>query len=231
MELPCVIAGLTLVSHPTTIEIPLWLNLSATAVGALEGALIAGRARKYDLTGVFIIALCLGFGGGLIRDILLGSLPPAALQSPWYLLTVVAAMAVAVPFSHRVRGMPSTLVLLDALTLGLFAVVGTDKALQFDVPLVAALFIGTAASVGGGIAADLLMQRTPMVLKPAPLYALAGLAGAVTFWVLRDPVGTKTVVAVAGALVVTTTLRMLSERYGLRAPMPTSLASDPPAKP
>jgi uncharacterized membrane protein YeiH len=231
MQLLCVIAGLTLVPHPTVLEIPLWLNLSATAVGALEGALIASRAHKYDLTGVFVIALCLGFGGGLIRDVLLGSLPPTALQSPWYLLTVVVAVVVALPFARRVRGMPRLLVLLDALTLGLFAVVGTDKALQFNVPLVAALFIGTAASVGGGVAADMLMQRTPMVLKPAPLYALAGLAGAVTFWVLRDPVGTRTVFAVAGALAVTTTLRILAERYGLRAPMPTTLESEPPTRP
>jgi uncharacterized membrane protein YeiH len=216
-----VIGSLTLVPHPTTLEIPLWLNLSATAVGALEGALIASRTRKYDIVGVFLIALCLGFGGGLIRDVLLGSLPPAALQSPWYLLTVVAVMLASLPLARRVPSMSRFLVLLDALVLGLFAVVGTDKALQFDVPLVAAFFIGTAASVGGGVAADMLMQHTPMVLKPAPLYAVAGLAGAVTFWLLRDPLGTRTVIAVAGALVVTATLRLLAERYGLRVPMPT----------
>jgi len=215
------VANLTLVPHPTTLDIPLWLNLSATAVGALEGALIAARTRKYDIVGVFLIALCLGFGGGLIRDGLLGSLPPTALQSPWYLLTVIAVMIVSLPFAHRTHFMPGFLVFLDALVLGLFAVVGTDKALQFDVPLIAAFFIGTAASVGGGVAAEMLMQRTPTVLKPAPLYAVAGLAGAFTFWLLRDPLGTPTVVAVAGALVVTATLRMLAERYGLRVPMPT----------
>jgi len=219
----CVVAALTLVPHPATLEIPLWLNLSATAVGALEGALIASRRQKYDVVGVFVIALCLGFGGGMIRDLLLGSLPPTALQSPWYLITVVVAMLAALPLARRVRGMPRLLVLLDALTLGLFAVVGTDKALQFQIPLIAALFIGTAASVGGGVAADMLMQHTPTVLKPAPLYAVAGLAGAVTFWLLRDPIGTQTAVAVAGALVVTTALRMAAERYGLRAPVPTTL--------
>jgi uncharacterized membrane protein YeiH len=164
--------------HVTTIEVPLVINLAAAGAGGLLGTLRAGQKEKLDLVGVLFVAFAVGFGGGVIRDLLLGSLPPASFQSPWYIAVVgLAAMAGSLFLwtLHRIRGL---LFVTDAFTIGLFAVVGTNKAILYHLGFLPAVLIGILASVGGSILADILMGETPSTLVAGPPNAVAAAVGA-----------------------------------------------------
>ncbi len=162
---------------------PLWLSLLATGVGALLGALLAVEAKSFDFIGLFIFAAILGFGGGIIRDLLVGNFPPLALRSPWYLLVVLVCAIVVGVVGRYVAKSKIVLVILDAATLGLFAIIGTQAALDKDMDVWPAVFVGALASVGGGVIADIFMRRTPSITMPGPPYALAAVAGAGTYGV------------------------------------------------
>ncbi len=162
---------------------PLWLSLLATGVGALLGALMAVEAKSFDLIGLFIFAAILGFGGGVIRDLLIGNFPPLALRSPRYLFVVLGCAIVVGVLGRYVAKSKIVLVILDAATLGLFAIIGTQAAFDKDMDVLPAVFVGVLASVGGGVIADIFMRRTPSIAMPGPPYALAAVAGAVTYGV------------------------------------------------
>ncbi len=163
------------------VDTPLWLSLLATAVGALLGALMAVEARSFDFIGIFVFAAILGFGGGIIRDLLIGNLPPLALRTPWYLLVVVLCAIAVGLVGQQVARSKIVLVVLDAATLGLFAIIGTQAALFKHISVWPAMFIGVLAAVGGGIVADIFMRRTPSIALPGPPVALAAVVGAVTY--------------------------------------------------
>lgn len=191
----------------------LWLSLAATAAGALQGALL-GRRREagVDIFGMLALATCLGFGGGIIRDVLVGNLPPMALRSPWYVVIVLACTAVVFALGRQLERYAVVLIVLDAATLGLFAAVGSQAAIQAQLPDVAAVLVGTLAAVGGGVAASLLMQERPMVLQPGPPYALAALAGA-TVYVILD--GYSTGLASCACVAVVFIIRVWTWRAGV----------------
>ena len=163
---------------------PLSLAIAATAAGALDGALRMLDDEESDIVGMTVIAFSLGFGGGIIRDILVGDLPPAALLSPWYVLTVLVAVLVVALLGRFVARFDGVLLAVDAATLGLFAIIGTQKALSYGLPVISAVFVGVAASVGGGVIADLLLRSRPMILRPGPPYALIAVVGASSYAVL-----------------------------------------------
>ena len=100
--------------------IPLWADLTAVALGGIQGALFASGFRgqtRLDLLGVAIIGIVIGMGGGLIRDLLLG-LPPSTLQSNWYLITAIAASLVGMLLAGAFRRVSSVIVGLDAVVIG-----------------------------------------------------------------------------------------------------------------
>ncbi|NTV39959.1 MAG: hypothetical protein HGA51_08410, partial [Demequinaceae bacterium] len=139
---------------PEVLEIPLAINLIAVFAGALGGTIRAGDDDRTDLVGVFTLAAAMGFGGGIVRDILLGNLPPAAFRDPLYLLTAGVATGIGALFLYYLRKLGPVLWVLDTLIVGLFASVGTNAALLAGLDLLPSILIGTIASVGGLILAD-----------------------------------------------------------------------------
>jgi uncharacterized membrane protein YeiH len=125
-------------------------DLAGTAVFAAEGAL-AGMAGKLDLLGVLVIAFVNAVGGGLVRDVLLGATPPAALRDQRYMLIIIIAAAATIACAAWLgpRG-HDALLTLDAAGLALFAVAGTEKALAFGPPTLTAILLGTIGATGGG---------------------------------------------------------------------------------
>jgi len=122
--------------------IPLWADLTAVALGGVQGALFASGfqgQRRLDLLGVAIIGILLGMGGGLIRDLLLG-LTPATLQSNWYLITATLASIVGMLLSGIFQRLNRAIVMLDAVVIGLFGAFGTSKALALGMPAVPAMW-------------------------------------------------------------------------------------------
>ena len=169
----------------TLFVIPLWADLLAVGIGALQGALFAAqfRDRRLDLLGVAIIGIATGFGGGLLRDILLSELP-AALESNWYLPVATVAALVGMLLQQLFHRLSAFITVLDALTIGLFGAIGTTKALSLGVPPVPAVFVGALSAVGGSILRDLLLQLPIAIMQVGSLYAIAALAGAGSLVVL-----------------------------------------------
>ena len=204
--------------HP--LQVPLWIDLTAVAVGALAGAGVAARER-FDIIGALLLAVVMGLGGGILRDLLLG-LRPAAVTSPYYLPTAAAAALVAFLFSSLTRRFGKIAVILDALSAGLFMIVGVEKALLYNLPYVSAIFIGVVAAVGGGLIVDLIAARPVELIHRGPWIATAALVGAIVYAAaaaLGAPTGLSQVV---GFLVVVA-MRLASLRWGLQTPLPADL--------
>jgi len=153
------------------------LELIGIAVFAASGAVAAVRARL-DVFGVTILALTTALGGGIIRDVLLGVHPPTSLRSWPYLLVAGVTGFVVFWFHPQVAKLRRSVLLLDAVGLGLFVTGGTTTALALGAPPYAACLIGMTTGIGGGAVRDLLLREIPLVLR-REIYAVAALAGAV----------------------------------------------------
>lgn len=160
----------------STATLLLALDLIGTFVFALSGA-AAGVKHKLDAFGVGVLAFVAGNAGGVTRDLLIGAVPPAAINNWRYVAVSLAAGVVTFVWYPNVTRLQPIVLLMDAAGLGLFAVAGTEKALAFGInPFVSAL-LGMLTGIGGGVVRDLLANEIPVVLR-ADLYALAALAGA-----------------------------------------------------
>src|SRR5690606_37322770 len=160
------------------LEIPLAINVAAVFVGALGGAVRAGEDEHVDVVGVLTLAAVMGFGGGIIRDVLLGNLPPAVLRHPSYVIAALTAAAIGAFFVYYLRKLGKVLWVLDSLSVGMFACVGVNAALLAGLSVLPATLIGTVASVGGLILTDIFQGRPSSILHVGPPNALAGLCGA-----------------------------------------------------
>ena len=198
--------------------IPTWLDLVAVGIGAAQGAMFSSRYRgaELDLLGVAIIGIVSGFGGSIVRDIFL-STEIAAFNSNWYLVTAVLCALVGMLISSLLHRIEMVINVFDALTIGIFGVIGTTKALAFGLPVVPALFIGVAAAVGGSILRDMLLALPMQLMQVGSLYAVAAGLGGVTVIVLLSIGQTVTVAGIAG-VAVTTAIRMLSVILGWKLP-------------
>ncbi|KOV89815.1 membrane protein [Nocardia sp. NRRL S-836] len=176
------------------------LELIGIAVFAASGALAAVRA-KLDVFGVVILALTTALGGGIIRDVLLGVHPPSGLRT-WPYLVVAGGTGVIVFWFHpQVAKLRRSVLLLDAVGLGLFVTSGTTTALTLGAPPYAACLIGMTTGIGGGAVRDLLLREIPLVLR-REIYAVAALAGAVVVAVGEWARLPKGLVALTGASII-----------------------------
>jgi len=206
--------------HVMSIAVPLWINLAATGAGGLLGTLRAGQKQELDLVGVFCVAFALGFGGSVIRDLLLGSLPPTSFQSPWYIAVVGVAATSGSLFLWTLKRLGVLLFAADALTLGLFAVVGTNKAILFHLDALPAVLIGVVASVGGSILADILMGETPSIMVSGPPNAVAAALGAITYYACYVDAGLGNFGSTLCAVAIAFSLRSVGTRLGISIPKP-----------
>jgi uncharacterized membrane protein YeiH len=152
------------------------LDLLGTFVFALSGA-AAGVRCRLDLFGVLVVSFVAGNFGGITRDLMIGAVPPAAINDWRYLAVSFLAGVVTFYWFIGIHRLRSSVLLFDAAGLALFAVSGTQKALGFGLNPVTAALLGMLTGIGGGIVRDVLVAEIPTVLR-ADLYAIAALAGA-----------------------------------------------------
>jgi uncharacterized membrane protein YeiH len=179
-------------------SLPHVLDLAGTFVFALSGAM-AGVKRKLDLFGVLVLSFAAATAGGIVRDVLIGAIPPEALSNWRYVVVSLGAGLVTFYFPALIRQRWSPVLLFDAAGLALFAVTGTHKALVYGLNPVAATLLGMLTGIGGGMARDILLAKTPTVLH-AELYAVAALLGAAIVVIgdfLRLPSSATTLVGAA----------------------------------
>jgi uncharacterized membrane protein YeiH len=198
-------------------------EITATAVGAVSGALIAVR-KRFDIIGVVTLAVVAGLGGGIIRDVLLQKYGIAAFQHEYLLWTALVAALIGFFFADLVRSGRRLFLLVDALSLGLFAVIGADKGLIANIGVFAAILLGAITSTGGGIMRDVLTGEVPNVLQPGSLYAAAAVLGSITYVTLVAWLDVVKPAAALVAVLVTLGLRLLSVLFGWSTPRPVDLS-------
>lgn len=156
---------------------PLWLALLTVGVNAAVGSLRAldDERHQWDIVGLATFGILMGLGGGFIRDVLIGNLPVESLRTPWFLTTVLATIVVVLAIGQWLARIHLLVTLLNALALGLFAIVGTAYALREGLPVVSALFIGTASAVGGGVLVSVMKDEVPSILVASAPNALVAL--------------------------------------------------------
>ncbi len=199
--------------------IPLWADLTAVALGGVQGALFASGfrgERRLDLLGVAIIGIVMGMGGGLIRDLLL-NVSPATLQSNWYLLTATAAALVGMLLAGIFQRLNAVIVGLDAVVIGLFGAFGTGKALALGLPAVPAIFVGVCSAVGGGILRDMIMGLPVAIMHVGSLYAVAAGAGCAVL-AGAHALGAPLVAASIAGIAVTAVIRLLAVIFDISLP-------------
>lgn len=181
-------------------------------VGALTGGLI-GLKMRYDIMGIWFLALVTGLGGGIIRDTMLPLGPPLALTNPFYLPTVVVAVVAVALWGRHIGQLRKTINVVDALALANFAVAGTLRAFDADLSAWAAVLLGIVTAVGGGIMRDMMTGVTPAIFQRAELYGLAALGACLTVILLRYA-GTSREILVLAGVSVGVFLRLGSLRWG-----------------
>lgn len=187
------------------------------AVAAITGVL-AARGKRIDLFGILVLALVTAFGGGTVRDVLAGDLPPVWMRSSEYLLNA-ALTATATFFIIQRRALPERiLVIADAGALALFTLIGVRKGVHLHFTPTIAILLGVITGVAGGIIRDVLVGEVPLVFRrEINLYATAALGGA-TLYVGFHQLGVLEVTATTTAMATTLALRLAGIRWKIGLP-------------
>jgi uncharacterized membrane protein YeiH len=187
-----------------------------TVTFAVTGALVAIE-KRYDIIGVLVLAAVTAIGGGSIRDLVVGNIPPASLTDE-PLLWAVFATGLLVFFLHRFVSNGAAIYLLDTLALGLFAALGAERGIDAGFGFWGTVFAGAISGVGGGIIRDILAGEVPGVLyRSGDFYATAAAVGAAVTFLLH---GLSPSIALVVGAAVAIVLRGGSRLAGLNLPVP-----------
>ena len=193
------------------------LQLMGTVSFAVSGAMTAMR-KGMDVLGVTVLGLTTAVGGGILRDLLLGRTPPAIFSDPLTVaLAAVSAILVFIPAVRRQLGKTPrvyelTMRLTDALGLGIFTVIGAQVACEAlgHANWFTIAFLGTVTGVGGGVVRDVLSGDLPYIFRKH-IYALASLAGALTWVAIHRLWGDRLAMLIGASLVVV--IRLLAAHF------------------
>ena len=196
-------------------ELIYWLDLFGIVVFSLSGALMAGR-YKLDPFGVVVLAAVTAIGGGTIRDVILGT-TVFWVAHPIYLTVILVSAILTIIFIRRPRLIPKRFLLIaDAFGLALFAVLGTQKALNLDVPISVAIVMGAITGCAGGMIRDVLCNVIPMILRQE-IYALAAILGGSLF-VIFNAIGWSENASIICAVIGALTLRLAAIYWKVSLP-------------
>lgn len=192
------------------------IDLAGVLANAILGGM-AARAARLDFVGFSILAVISGLGGGMMRDALLNRGAVAALVDPLYLVVAIlgAALIWFMPMDGKVPR--RTVVLLDALALGCWANVGSQKGIAAGLGVLAVIFLGMTTAIGGGMVRDVLLMRVPTVFGGNTLYATCALVSCLITYVAN--VLHMPEVGAALAILVGAGLSLLARRLGWALPV------------
>ncbi|MDM1697204.1 trimeric intracellular cation channel family protein [Thiopseudomonas alkaliphila] len=160
-----------------------YIFMIAITAEAMSGALAAGR-RNMDLFGVALIAFLTALGGGTVRDMLLGNFPVTWTQHPIYIYLTIGAGLLTMLIARFMHRLNRVFLLVDAMGLVAFTIIGCDVALRLDYPTPVVIMAGITTGIFGGILRDIMCNRTPQVLRHE-LYASVSFLVAILYLVMR----------------------------------------------
>lgn len=193
------------------------LDLAGTAVFASSGAITAARLRM-DPFGMIVLAALPAVGGGTLRDLILGVRPVFWVDDPNYLLMIIATALATMLLVNHINRIPERLLLvLDALGLALFCIMGARKALMFQPSYTVAVVMGVMTGVAGGMMRDIVCRQVPMILRKE-IYATACIGGCSVYIVLAPIWGVDDSLAMAIAIAATALFRLAAIVWQLQLP-------------
>lgn len=196
------------------------ISWAGTIAFALSGALL-GVQKRFDLVGVLVLAGVTAVGGGAIRDIVVGILPPASLRNEAVLWVVFAVALLVWRFSSRMSRLERPIYYVDTVALGLFAALGAERGLVTGLGFWGCVFVGTVSGVGGGVLRDILAGEVPGIFyRNRDLYASAAAGGAVAVFLVYSLFPQLSALAVLLGAAVTIGLRLSSRWLGVGLPDP-----------
>lgn len=190
-------------------------DLLGTMFFAISGAM-AGHRKGIDILGASFMAFVTAIGGGSLRDIFLNT-RPLWVGDGNYLLAIFLGVFISVIINKQLYSLAKTLNLFDAIGIGFFTVVGTEKSLDYGSSEIAAIMLGMFSASMGGVIRDVLINETPLILRKE-IYASACLAGASLFVILTSLEITNGWSAFISAL-LTFLIRIISVRFNLSLPV------------
>lgn len=189
----------------------LFLNLLGVAFFAISGALM-GYEKEVDGIGIIVLASVTALGGGTLRDILL-SQPIFWIEQVYYLYSTYFAILITILFIRHVSRLSQNyLLFFDAVGLGLFNIIGIEKALINETGMVVAITMGVTTGIFGGLMRDVICKEIPLVMR-GELYATACIAGGLVYAALLY-LGTPYAWCILGALFTTGFLRFGAIYWG-----------------
>lgn len=191
-------------------------EIVGTIAFAAAGAL-AGIQKKLDIFGVFVLALITAVGGGIVRDVLIGIIPPTAFIYPRF--TIISLFtAIAACFFYRWLGkFNNTILVLDAIGLGAFTAAGANMAFDHEYNrLLMTVLTGVLSGVGGGMLRDIFVGDIPFVFRKE-VYAVASIAGAVCFFYMKQAFPGSAAMYVC--FLVTVSIRLVCMKYDIHLPV------------
>ena len=205
-----------------SVAIPLAFELLAVVVAAATGALTA-RENRLVLVGAIGLAVLVSLGGGLIRDVILQEGNVYILRQPLALPVAIATAAAVFTFPVMVEKPDRLVAILDIFSVGLFAVMGADKTMLYGYPAITCVMMGFFTAVGGGLLRDVCLARVPYIFQRSNLYAIAAIAGALTYIVLVQCLDIWNIAAAVIGVAVTMAVRWWSIRYNIMSPTEVDL--------
>jgi uncharacterized membrane protein YeiH len=192
------------------------IYLVAIAAEAASGALM-GMRRRMDLFGLCVVGTVTALGGGTIRDMILGHYPLGWVAHPEYLAFTIGAAVVAALWARRLQRLKRAFLLLDALGLVAFTVIGCDIAAGMNASFVVVILMGMITGVFGGLLRDILCNQVPLVLR-RDLYATVSLVTGMLYVGLQH-IGVGATIATAAAIGVGFSFRLLALHFSLALPV------------
>lgn len=195
-------------------------DIFGTVIFAVTGAL-CGVRHKLDLLGVIVFGCTVGVGGGMLRDVLIGAAPVAALTNETYLIACILAGLTVFCVARWMSDLTQMIAFCDAIGLGVFTAIGSAKGCLFELHPIGVVLTGTLTAVGGGIIRDIMARSVPVVLT-SDFYATAALLGGVLYYVLYAFSSLPQFVIFMIVFAFVTGVRLAAMHFKLRLPVAVS---------
>jgi len=191
------------------------LDYLGTAAFAMTGALRA-ISKRLDLMGCVVLAVVTALGGGMMRDALISTHPPAVFLDQIYLMIAISVGVITFFWARHIKEQESWLIALDAIGLGVFTWVGANIASAAGLGAIGIVFIAMLTATGGGVLRAMLVSEIPFILKKE-VYASASLLGGLCFLGLQSMHASASV-TMWSVVLLTTFMRLIAWRYDLQLP-------------
>ncbi|MDY2777208.1 MAG: TRIC cation channel family protein [Collinsella sp.] len=212
----------TVGSSTGQVAIPIWLEMLAVIFASISGVL-AAREHRFDYLGAVGLAVACGLGGGLIRDMILQKGDVYILNQPLALPVAIATATCAFIFPAIVEKPDRLIAVLDIFAVGLYAGLGADKAMYYNLEPTVCVMMGFFTAVGGGILRDVLSGLTPAIFQSSNFYAVTAIVGALSYVGMVESLGLPKVMALSICVVITMLLRWASIRFDITTPTEVDL--------